>query len=91
MIGIWVLIDLIATMSIAVGTSWFFTSRYLARRTRDHLGKNDVALLRDQAMVLNTLVTLDKMAGEAWSMPVEIRDECNALIRRYTSAKELPQ
>lgn len=85
------LIDIIATSLIAVGTSWFFVSRYLARRTPDRLARDDVALLRDQAMVLNTLLTLDEIAGEAWAMPTEVRQKCEQLQRRYLAAKELPQ
>lgn len=84
------LIDLIFTALIAIGTAWFFVSRYLARRSNDRLGRDDVALLRDMAMALNTLLTLDEMAGEAWAMPAPVRAIIVKLLARYNHAKESP-
>lgn len=84
------LIDLIVTCLIAWGASWFFVSRHLARRTPDRLGRDDVALLRDMAMTLNTLRTLDEIAGEAFCMPAEVRHQVDERLGRYTAAKERP-
>ena len=88
MIGIWVLIDLIATMSIAVATSWFFTSRYLARRTSDHLGKNDVKLLREMYSTLVSVEALDDLV--ALGISDKLRERIKSAITAYAKSKELP-
>lgn len=84
------LIDIIVTSLIAIGVSWFFVSRYLARRSNDRLGRDDVALLRGMAMILNTLLTLDDMAGEAWAMPAPVRHTIEKLLDQYNHTKESP-
>ncbi len=81
------LIDLIFTSLIAVGTSWFYTSRYLAKRTMDRLGRGDVQLLRDMAMILRSLKDRDEILP--LGVPEELRGEILSALKRYNKTKEV--
>lgn len=83
------LIDLIVTSGIAVGTSWYFTSRYLARRSPTRLGRNDVVTLRSMRDELQLLLMLDRQG--LWLMPEENRDRIRALVANHDNQKELPE
>lgn len=83
------LIDLILTIGIAILTSWYFTSRYLASRSPTRLGKNDVATLRSMRDELMMLLMLDEQG--VWLMPERNRDHIRVLVSRHDNQKELPE
>ena len=81
-------LDFLYTTALAVGTSWFFTSRYLARRTPTQLGKGDVETFRSMRDELKGLLMLDEMG--IITMPDKNRARIRELVEQHDKRKELP-
>ena len=79
-------IDAVLTVLVAIGTSWFYTSRYLVRRTSDHMGKGDLEIYRRAIMVLVQLQTHDRLAPFGWV--AETKAEIEKIITAYNKTKE---
>jgi hypothetical protein len=80
------LIDIVFTTLVAVGTSWFFVSRYLARRTETHMGKGDVALLRDATMILRSVKDRNDMVS--LGLGDDLETEIAEVLRTYRKNRE---
>ncbi len=81
-------LDFLYTTGVSIVTSWFFTSRYLVRRTSDHLGKGDVEIYRAMRDELRMLEMLDQQG--MYVMPEQNRDRIRELVSRHDKTKELP-
>lgn len=81
-------LDFLYTTAIAIGASWLFTSRYLVRRSQDHLGKGDVETLRSMRDELKMLLMLDDQG--IWLMPEKNRARVRGLVETHDKRKELP-
>jgi hypothetical protein len=81
-------IDFLYTTAVAFGTSWFFTSRYLASRTPSQLGKGDVKTLRSMRDELQMLLMLDEQG--MFIMPEKNRDRIRVLVSEHDNRKEIP-
>lgn len=66
-----------------------YTSRYLAKRTMDRLGRGDVQLLRDMAMILRSLKDRDEILP--LGVPEELRGEILSALKRYNKTKEVAE
>jgi hypothetical protein len=88
MVVAWVLLDFLLTTMIAVFVSWFFTSRYLARRSSEHLAKEDVATLRESVFLLQRI--RDRNDLVPLGFPNEMMDSIQNCINSYRKTKELP-
>ena len=82
-------IDFLYTTAIAFGASWYFTSKYLARRTPDQLGKGDPQILRSLRDELKMLLMLDEQG--IWLMPEKNRARVRELVEQHDKRKELPR
>lgn len=83
-------IDFIFTVLVAIGTSWFFNSRQYAKRTSEHLGKDDVALFNEQHSILIAIDAYDDMVGETFALPEKVRVRVKEALKRYNKTEQLP-
>lgn len=79
-------IDALLTVLVSFGAAWFFTSRYLVKRSQDRLGLGDLGLLRRAVQILVILDTINDRSPFGWGD--DTGKEIKAIIKQYNTTKE---